>query len=32
VAYELDITYLLLAMALVVLGAGVLSIDSLIGL
>ena len=31
VAYELDITYLLLAIALVVLGAGMLSIDSLIG-
>ncbi len=31
-AYEADITYLLLALALIVLGAGALSIDSIIGL
>jgi putative oxidoreductase len=31
VAYELDITYLLLAITLVVLGAGAFSIDALIG-
>ena len=30
-SYEIDFTYLLLALALVVLGAGALSIDSLIG-
>jgi putative oxidoreductase len=32
VSYELDITYLLLAIALIFLGAGALSIDSAIGL
>jgi len=32
VAYELDITYLLLAIALIVLGAGAFSIDSALGL
>lgn len=31
VAYELDITYLLLAIALMVLGAGAFSVDSVIG-
>jgi putative oxidoreductase len=31
-AYEIDITYLLLALALIVLGAGVVSFDALIGL
>lgn len=31
-AYEADITYLLLALALIVLGAGALSIDSVTGL
>ncbi len=31
VAYELDITYLLLAIAMMVLGAGAFSVDSLIG-
>lgn len=31
-AYEVDVLYLLLALALVVLGAGVLSIDSIIGI
>ncbi len=31
VAYELDIIYLLLAITLIVLGAGALSIDALIG-
>ncbi len=31
VAYELDVTYLLLAIALIVLGAGAFSVDSLIG-
>jgi len=32
VAYELDVTYLLLAIALIFLGAGAFSIDSAIGL
>jgi len=32
VAYELDVTYLLLAIALIVLGAGAFSIDSALGL
>lgn len=32
VAYELDVTYLLLAIALIVLGAGALSLDSVLGL
>ena len=32
VSYELDVTYLLLAIALIFLGAGVFSIDSVIGL
>jgi uncharacterized membrane protein YphA (DoxX/SURF4 family) len=32
VAYELDVTYLLLAITLIVLGAGAFSIDSVIGL
>ena len=31
-AYELDATYLLLAIALIVLGAGAFSIDSAMGL
>jgi putative oxidoreductase len=31
-AYEIDITYLLLAITLIVLGAGTLSIDGLLGL
>ena len=31
-AYEIDITYLLLAITLIVLGAGVFSIDALLGL
>ena len=31
-AYEIDVTYLLLALALLVLGAGALSIDAIIGL
>jgi putative oxidoreductase len=31
-AYEIDITYLLLAITLMVLGAGILSIDGLLGL
>lgn len=32
VAYELDVTYLLLAIALIFLGAGALSVDSALGL
>jgi len=32
VAYELDVTYILLAISLMVLGAGAFSIDSVIGL
>ncbi len=32
VAYELDVTYLLLAIALIVLGAGAFSVDSALGL
>jgi putative oxidoreductase len=32
VAYELDVTYLLLAISLILLGAGAFSIDSAIGL
>jgi len=32
VAYELDVTYLLLAIALIVLGAGAFSVDSVLGL
>ena len=32
VAYELDVTYLLLAIALIILGAGAFSIDSAMGL
>jgi putative oxidoreductase len=32
VAYELDVTYLLLAVTLIVLGAGALSVDSVLGL
>ena len=31
-SYEIDITYLILSLSLVVLGAGALSIDSFIGL
>ncbi len=31
VAYELDVTYILLAIALIVLGAGAFSVDSVIG-
>ncbi|MDV3293186.1 MAG: DoxX family protein [Nitrososphaerales archaeon] len=31
-AYEVDVLYLLLALALVVLGAGALSIDSIVGI
>jgi uncharacterized membrane protein YphA (DoxX/SURF4 family) len=31
-SYEIDITYLILALSLIVLGAGTLSLDSLIGL
>ncbi|HUK50045.1 MAG TPA: DoxX family protein [Terriglobales bacterium] len=31
-AYEIDITYLLLAVTLIVLGAGIFSIDALLGL
>jgi putative oxidoreductase len=31
-SYELDITYLLLAITLVVLGAGALSVDALLGM
>ncbi len=31
VAYELDVTYLLLAISLIVLGGGAFSVDSLIG-
>jgi uncharacterized membrane protein YphA (DoxX/SURF4 family) len=31
-AYEIDITYLMLAIVLLVLGAGVLSIDAIVGL
>ena len=31
-SYEIDITYLMLAIALIVLGAGVISVDSLLGL
>ena len=30
-SYEIDITYLMLAIALIVLGAGVISVDSLLG-
>jgi putative oxidoreductase len=30
-SYEIDITYLMLAIALIVLGAGVFSVDSLLG-
>lgn len=30
-SYEIDITYLILAMVLIVLGAGVLSVDSFLG-
>ncbi len=32
VAYELDVTYLLLAISLIILGAGALSVDSLLGI
>jgi putative oxidoreductase len=31
-SYEIDITYLMLAIALIVLGAGVLSIDGILGI
>jgi uncharacterized membrane protein YphA (DoxX/SURF4 family) len=31
-SYEIDITYLVLSIVLIVFGAGVLSIDSVIGL
>ena len=31
-SYEIDITYLILSLVLIVLGAGALSVDSLIGL
>ena len=31
-SYEIDVTYLMLAIALIVLGAGVISVDSLLGL
>ncbi len=31
VAYELDVTYLLLAISLIILGAGAFSVDSVIG-
>jgi uncharacterized membrane protein YphA (DoxX/SURF4 family) len=31
-SYEIDITYLILSIILIVLGAGVLSVDSVIGL
>jgi putative oxidoreductase len=31
-SYEIDITYLMLAIALIVLGAGLLSVDSFLGL